>query len=1458
MKKTIKKIAISLIIGIFISFDFLSIGAGFVEATETEDMDDQVEIALDQDMEKLLAVSDTEVLLQQYLQVKQNKDAKKEFERIEVNTPQIEGKFPDIVIVLLQGQELEKDFYTYDAQNGKLVIQFEENSENANWKALDKTYKIIYGYTEIQTEAWKEKIKEQETLVTLSSKVWTKVENQEVIITENQKEVALEEKGQNISVTGQITKQAYKGYFYHADQKEITYQENYLVEISNFQNVENITINNESENFVTADGLISTNQTTYYNTTTINKDEMLQIFGENGSIYVQNENDEIIQEINKDTQTDENGNIIISYEADTVKKIKIVTSKPEKLGTLQIKNQKTIHSNLGYTENQIREILTLQESIKVNESIVNLEMKLEEPSLQTAFEMNKTSLSTMTENQDVEMTITLKTNNSGSKLYQNPEIRITLPEEVEQISLVDVPSLLYEEELQILNYSVQGRDIIITLQGKQASYKPEGIDGAIINLKANITLNKLATNKDSKVLMQVSSNGETVSTENAIKIFSPREMITVNNIAELGIQTVGEEENIEKDIRDGAKEITISSEIINNHGEQVQNVKILGDMPTDKEETVEEKTIVNNLGIQITSSIQVSGRESKVYYTENENATDNLDDVQNGWSENVTDLSTINKYMVVVDALEKDEKLDITYQAKIPENLEYNKQAYTGYQVIYNTQTTQNTIDSTYINLNTGKGPVLEAALSATIGKDTIENGAEVKKGEVIRYKIDVTNTGTEDASNVTVSANIPEGTIYVEPIEDYVYNEGYYQEIEKDVQTYTIDTLAIGETKTLEYEIRVQEEATVGNNVTTKATINYGEATLETQELTNKIADAKLRVTYKRISDLNNILRPFYPVRYEVIVENISGETQENVRVKLNSDELLEVSSCELLLEDSIEYIEDIEELKGEIDIGSIEAGKQKSLRVFAQIKNFTAKEENIFNGAIAIDSENTTYRSNVYEDQVYGYDIDFKFSADKENGYIKTDDEINFYITITNNSPTETTASTTTITIPQELTITHAERDGEELEINEDEVFVVDNLEAQKTTNIKITAIVNHSDARDEDVEITSTARLEIEGEVFGEGQINHIIEAETNINPPIDPEDPEDPEDPDNPENPDETGYRISGIAWLDENEDGEMQEEEQKIPGTRVSLLDVNTNELVTNTNGEIKYATTDSEGSYTFTGLAQGTYLVLFEYDTNLYLPTIYQKEGVLETRNSDVVSRRLTIGDAERTYAVTSNIDITDRSIGNISMGLVRIGEFNLKLDKYLTRIVEQNAKGTKVYTYADEKFGKIEVHRNTINGTNLVIEYTIRVTNIGEIDAYVRNIADYIPEGFTFNSELNKDWYQQGSVVYNQTLANQRIEPGESKDITLVLTKSLTNDTPAMTYTNSAEIIEAYNEAGVNDRNSMPNNQDPNEDDYSKADLLISIATGREIMYIGLTISMISIIAVGIYLIKRRVLDGK
>ena len=48
-------------------------------------------------------------------------------------------------------------------------------------------------------------------------------------------------------------------------------------------------------------------------------------------------------------------------------------------------------------------------------------------------------------------------------------------------------------------------------------------------------------------------------------------------------------------------------------------------------------------------------------------------------------------------------------------------------------------------------------------------------------------------------------------------------------------------------------------------------------------------------------------------------------------------------------------------------------------------------------------------------------------------------------------------------------------------------------------------------------------------------------------------------------------------------------------------------------------------------------------------------------------------------------------------------------------------------------------------------------------------------------------------------------------------------------------------------------------EDDYSKADILISVVTGGEIaMYTGLIVIVIAMLGVGVFIIKKKVLPKK
>ena len=130
------------------------------------------------------------------------------------------------------------------------------------------------------------------------------------------------------------------------------------------------------------------------------------------------------------------------------------------------------------------------------------------------------------------------------------------------------------------------------------------------------------------------------------------------------------------------------------------------------------------------------------------------------------------------------------------------------------------------------------------------------------------------------------------------------------------------------------------------------------------------------------------------------------------------------------------------------------------------------------------------------------------------------------------------------------------------------------------------------------------------------------------------------------------------------------------------------------------------------------------------------------------------------------------------------------------------------------------------------------------------------MPKDMKFNSELNRDWYQStNGDLYNSSLANTKLESGQSAEMTLTLTKKMT-DTNTGIVNNNAEIYEVYNEEGIADIDSTPANKVSSEDDMSAADVVISIKTGDAIVYTAL-ISVVICIAIGVsaYYIRKKVL---
>ena len=336
--------------------------------------------------------------------------------------------------------------------------------------------------------------------------------------------------------------------------------------------------------------------------------------------------------------------------------------------------------------------------------------------------------------------------------------------------------------------------------------------------------------------------------------------------------------------------------------------------------------------------------------------------------------------------------------------------------------------------------------------------------------------------------------------------------------------------------------------------------------------------------------------------------------------------------------------------------------------------------------------------------------------------------------------------------------------------------------------------------------------------------------------------------------EKTFRIRGTAWVDANSNGMRDNGEQLLEGITVILTDANSGEVVKDKDSGIeKRTTTASDGTYVFDNLEKGNYTVIFYYNTEIYAVTEYQKEGVATNINSDVISAKVTLDGEEKLAAISDTIKLSNSSFANIDMGLINTKQFDLKLDKYISKITVQNKEGVKTYNYSDAKIGKADITSKRMIGSTIIAEYKIKVTNNGNVAGYAKSIVDYMPSQMKFNSNLNPNWYAgNDGNLYNTKLAETVINPGETKEVSLVLTKQLA-DTGSIIINNLAEISEDFNDLGLKDKNSTPKNQAQGEDDISSADLVITIKTGSAVTYTCLILVALVILAVVVYVLKKR-----
>lgn len=1327
--------------------------------------------------------------------------------------------------------------WEYDSESGKITITVNNSKDENNCVAWAKNAVDEFVITYIYNEESVKNVNAFRTVVESNLKLYTdEGEHKKTVrywVTNTEKAMPIE---LNIQAPESLSKRNI--------QKGESFAEAWTLNISNTQIGGDILAVSKIDKLNIADSE-DIKPVTHYNATYINKEDFINILGENGEIVILNmATGEELGKITKESTIENNDKILgISY-SENASQIGVQISKPVKAGKLSIASRKTL--NISSVEEYVSKIdkidsLTInaiagiqkagEEEFIYSTETISKQISLVSPKSNAELGINlgkdKETLPVGEENK-VDFTVTLHTSKETDKLFNNPTVQIELPEQVKEASILEnTEGISNANGLELNGITINNNIIEVKLTGNQGEYVDYNGQDTTITFSANLKTPELQPTTTGDIKLTVVNGEEKIEDSKQVTFSAEKGIILANSISNYN----GEEPEILA-IKENSKTGLLSEEksaiaqvkgtIINNTEKDVENVVVVGNFAGE--------------GSTITPILkeQIAVENATVEYSA---------DGQTWEAYNAEKASTYKNYKITFAKLADKSITTFTYKIEIPENLGANKSINSTYAIKIEDKAQK----AATITLETPQK--IEIEVSAKAISDTIYEEQEVT------FTVDVTNKSNVTAKNVSLEASLPEELELVSKPENFDIEAGK-----------TI-------TKTITAKVKALPEETKQKDITTtiKATPNGKEDQAKTVEVKNVVKQALIKATIEdAYSDGAEFIYEGGQLGYKTTITNVSDETLTNVVITSKLPEGTKLNTKEIGVY-KYEATEDPDMMKVEkIDIDIKESGEngsiiyiipklEKGQTINIEIKMKADKlDKNVYEKEI---SYNEVISINEMEDYTLrkddiiikpNYEISFSsenLTDSSRNTYVNPGDEISYTLNIKNKTR-----------FTQDIEINISEITGLKQLTKVEEAISIGNsyaikkeIKPEETYRLDIKGIAN--DAKEEDSIINFKAIIsQIIQDREGISETREIVLKEETTEYRIKGtkiDEPDKPIDPDDPDIPVEKTYSISGTAWLDENEDGIKEEKEKLLKGILVKIKQINKENVAEYLKGEDEkeiIAITDNEGKYEFKDLKPGKYIVEFEYNTKTYMLT--------PVTNKDSVPIAPTT--SEGTTVKTDTLNITNENIENINIGLVLNSKFDLELNKYITKVTVQNNSGTTEYNYNNEQLAKVEIKAKQMASSTVLVEYQIEVKNNGAVPGTATVIADYLPKGLKFNSEMNTNWYQgTDGNLYTEELKDIMLEPGESKQVKLVLTKAMTSNSTG-TFTNAAEIYEDKNDFGLVDTNSTPANQEQKENDYSTAELLISTATGSPMMYIGIIIISMLILGGGIYLINKKVILEK
>ena len=1328
-----------------------------------------------------------------------------------INTPKINDKYPESVEVVTKstkatnGDGSGKDVnYAYNKENGQLQIITENKADE---KGNIYTENVAGARDEYQLDFYYDancyNDKNEKRSLEFKGNVELKLKDDRDI-RKNQEISQNFEVAENVSglvFADVTTSDIYNGYINANIQNNSAYRtqytENVKIQTSYKEIADEITVNSKNLLVNNKDKENETQEIIYKNTK-VNKNEILDKLGQDGYFQIIDKDGNVLATINKDTEADENGNVQIGYDGEKTE-LNFKFSKPLKLCDINILNTKEIKDTMkdaNVTKVETRNTVSCVNNVTEKTKVIDEETK---------------------EEKEVE-------NTKQVEIYNYVGTSVAEIKEAKTYVKVTANNTNWTNNVQ--------NDVTFT-----ATLVTSGPE---YNLFKNPVIDIKLPNEVEKVVLGESS-------------------ILYDSGLQLG-----------------------SVQVVDDNGSKVIRVKVNG-----TQTSYVQNEVVNGANIVIPASIILK----KDIVSSQENIAVSFANYRNAKSPETGNLDI----PVNVTSI-------INNNASANEQNSNNGASANGVATNFaavSAQATLATANNTVVEAKPIDLDKISVEYKAFLGDKELADGDSVHENEYIKYVAKVRNNTGEDVNGLNVVASVPEGTTYVtvqnrtlteEDINSADYDECKITEFPEQKEFSSNVVLNKDKEKEICFYVKVNELSGDNTTASISSTIKAKSGSNEKEfvKVENILNKAELTIS---LASWETWIGTGGLWMLTINVKNNTSNTFSDVNVNIDTKGRFTLSK-----EDTLDKAEQKED-NVIVPINNLGAGQRIEKTIYLRAKTICQKGEDELTLYASAKVNENTYYSNPNIQNIKNPILKVTQTSEKEGETLKYGDIIEYDFTIKNESklPIETaftfqfvdwldnnmspiSAEYETYMFDDQSEYVTSKKEKFTLDLSSREI--PDGKEYDDVEDMKIPMYIPNGQS----VTIKMKAKpraIDEKQETSNYGVISYQYNGEscsfkTNViknyilpydyvepdpdNPDPDNPDPDNPDpdnpDPDNPnpdnpnpDNPSENKYNISGLVWKDENKNGIRESSEMLLSGITVKLFNIDTNEIVVVDNNK-QITTTNQSGQYTFSGVGKGNYIVLFEYDTSKYKLTTYKSNTASDDINSDVINKSVSIDGNEKEVGVTDTINISNQSKTHIDMGLVENGTYDLSLNKYITNVKLTYGTQEENYSYDNSKLAKVEVPAKKVDNAKVTIEYKIEVKNEGNVDAIIESIADYKPDGLDFDKSLNSGWnIDNQNNLTNVSMLGSKLEPGKSRSVTLYLTKILSKDSMG-TFTNGAEILKTSNLMNLKDIDSVEGNKNKTEDDYSEAQVVISVKTGI-VIYASIILVIMLLIVGMIILVK-------